>query len=352
MTSIRFSVHVDASLPSSVQASIARAMRQHMAQSAGGRGAPAGALLVAAQAVQELLQAAGVATGTKVWQVRAKVPPEVELPEGASRRNCTICLESMEPGQRCCRPPCLHAFHGDCLRQWLRQSPTCPICKLSLAEPVEGGLPPPPSMGRPRELRFRLAELAGLSARELCYIAGFLGIEVQRGAERPDLELLVLGSPKVRILASREELQALAVDRLQALLRSVGGKEFVDVMEKEELVGSLFGSGRFVQEQDSSRSDGQADVPTTSQEAPGAADVAAADASSGGASGSTQEGTGTAADAGSARAEDARGSEQESGAAAADEAEHLGSGNPGPQDGQVGPARRGGGAPSRRSAPY
>lgn len=288
MAAIHFTVHVDASLPSAVQASISQAIRQHVTATLGQQSGPVTAAALAAQAVQELLQAAGVAgAAAAARRAAATPPPEVELPPGVGRRDCAICLDEIEPGQGCCRPPCLHIFHGACLRKWLRQNPTCPVCKLCLAaprapvgrQPAAAGPGPPPAGGdagaegepvraggpaaagdgegegasggggETRQLRFRLAELSGLTARELRYVAGYLGIAVERGAERPELELTVLGSPSVRILTCREELLALAVGRLQALLRSVGVQQSVGLAEKADLVGALFGSGRFLREE-------------------------------------------------------------------------------------------------------
>lgn len=234
MAAIRFVVHLDTSSPRAVeefQETISRTIRQHIS-------AAVDQLGVTAQAMQDLLQAVGGASSTPAGPLVASMPPEVEVRESPGRGDCAICLDSLEAGQGCCRPPCLHAFHGSCLREWLRQSPTCPVCKLSLTLPT----------GREsRELRFRLPELTGLTARELRYVASYLGIAVERGAERLELELAVLGSPSVRIVACQEELLALAVSRLQALLRSVGVERTAGLAEKADLVGALFESGRFLQ---------------------------------------------------------------------------------------------------------
>lgn len=40
---------------------------------------------------------------------------------------CAICLEDMEKGNRTrTMPRCAHAFHSDCILQWLANSPLCP----------------------------------------------------------------------------------------------------------------------------------------------------------------------------------------------------------------------------------
>ncbi|UJR08649.1 hypothetical protein I4U23_012908 [Adineta vaga] len=60
---------------------------------------------------------------------------------------CSICWEKFEKA-RCL--PCGHLFHQNCLRSWLEQDTTCPICRLSLQDetsqqtPIPSPTPPPP----------------------------------------------------------------------------------------------------------------------------------------------------------------------------------------------------------------
>jgi hypothetical protein len=50
---------------------------------------------------------------------------------GAPRTRCAICLESHVSRLR--RLPCMHEFHAQCVDQWLRVEPTCPVCKHPVA---------------------------------------------------------------------------------------------------------------------------------------------------------------------------------------------------------------------------
>jgi hypothetical protein len=54
---------------------------------------------------------------------------------------CTVCLEEYEPKDVVrVLPACGHAFHAPCIDAWLRQHPTCPVCRASLrAKPSSGG---------------------------------------------------------------------------------------------------------------------------------------------------------------------------------------------------------------------
>lgn len=49
---------------------------------------------------------------------------------------CSICLDSIEEGQRCRRlpVPCGHLFHIGCIDEWLKQSVHCPLCKRSTTQ--------------------------------------------------------------------------------------------------------------------------------------------------------------------------------------------------------------------------
>lgn len=47
--------------------------------------------------------------------------------------SCTVCLEEYEAKDVVrVLPACGHAFHAACIDAWLRQHPTCPVCRASL----------------------------------------------------------------------------------------------------------------------------------------------------------------------------------------------------------------------------
>ncbi|UJR37573.1 hypothetical protein I4U23_030274 [Adineta vaga] len=74
-----------------------------------------------------------------------------DIEEKARRQNhvssseeiCAICWENFEKA-RCL--PCGHLFHQNCLRSWLEQDTSCPICRLSLQEDT----PQPTNTNTPR----------------------------------------------------------------------------------------------------------------------------------------------------------------------------------------------------------
>ena len=51
-------------------------------------------------------------------------------PDG--NRECCVCLEAQEVGDRATKLPCGHLFHTECVVQWLRKHGTCPSCRYEL----------------------------------------------------------------------------------------------------------------------------------------------------------------------------------------------------------------------------
>ena len=49
---------------------------------------------------------------------------------------CAICMIDFEVGDQMRFLPCLHAYHKDCIDDWLMRSFTCPSCM----EPVDAAL--------------------------------------------------------------------------------------------------------------------------------------------------------------------------------------------------------------------
>ncbi|VVU95598.1 Ring finger domain [seawater metagenome] len=43
--------------------------------------------------------------------------------------NCTICLENIPKNKQIYKIPCNHKFHKKCLKQWLSENLSCPICR-------------------------------------------------------------------------------------------------------------------------------------------------------------------------------------------------------------------------------
>ena len=48
------------------------------------------------------------------------------------KKNCVICLEDFKNGDKATILPCIHLFHKNCIKNWLKTQNSCPICKYKL----------------------------------------------------------------------------------------------------------------------------------------------------------------------------------------------------------------------------
>ena len=62
--------------------------------------------------------------------------PETQIEDvsklDAEKRNCTICLEDFKNKDKALILPCIHLFHKNCIKNWLKKQNNCPICKFKL----------------------------------------------------------------------------------------------------------------------------------------------------------------------------------------------------------------------------
>ncbi|XP_038984780.1 E3 ubiquitin-protein ligase CIP8-like [Phoenix dactylifera] len=52
--------------------------------------------------------------------------------DGAREERCMICLEEFDAPAAVSKTPCSHAFHSQCIIQWLEKSHLCPICRYQM----------------------------------------------------------------------------------------------------------------------------------------------------------------------------------------------------------------------------
>lgn len=93
-----------------------------------------------------------------------------------SSPDCAVCLSPFRPeAELRLLPACRHAFHAVCVDAWLRTTPTCPLCRATVAPPhpsiaalLAAEQPPPPepaaARSRDRSRRFRV-EMGSVSSR-------------------------------------------------------------------------------------------------------------------------------------------------------------------------------------------
>lgn len=55
----------------------------------------------------------------------------------AKQAACAVCLADFRDGERLrVLPPCLHAFHIDCIDAWLQSAASCPLCRAAVSDPA------------------------------------------------------------------------------------------------------------------------------------------------------------------------------------------------------------------------
>ena len=50
------------------------------------------------------------------------------------KKSCMICLEDYNNGDKATTLPCIHLFHTNCIKNWLKKQNSCPICKFKLVK--------------------------------------------------------------------------------------------------------------------------------------------------------------------------------------------------------------------------
>ena len=50
---------------------------------------------------------------------------------------CAVCRKGYEAGDALRTMPCAHAFHGECIVEWLSVSSFCPLCRFKLPTQAE-----------------------------------------------------------------------------------------------------------------------------------------------------------------------------------------------------------------------
>merc|ERR1719313_1182592 len=59
----------------------------------------------------------------------AKLVWKAEERRADTQQQCMVCLADFEDGDELRKLHCDHMFHVDCIDEWLRRSPHCPLCK-------------------------------------------------------------------------------------------------------------------------------------------------------------------------------------------------------------------------------
>ena len=49
------------------------------------------------------------------------------------KKRCSICLDNYKIGDDSIILPCIHIFHAECIKKWMKKKNSCPICKTKIS---------------------------------------------------------------------------------------------------------------------------------------------------------------------------------------------------------------------------
>ena len=84
---------------------------------------------------QNIILQKGIRKKNKDFDTIIKFLPIWEIKENKKSENnnkCTVCLYEFKLSEKITALPCLHIFHCDCIKCWLKNELTCPVCKFEV----------------------------------------------------------------------------------------------------------------------------------------------------------------------------------------------------------------------------
>ena len=58
--------------------------------------------------------------------------PIITISDNKIKEPCSICLNDFKKGEKVYFLQCIHCFHSDCLKRWIKNQVYCPKCKLKI----------------------------------------------------------------------------------------------------------------------------------------------------------------------------------------------------------------------------
>lgn len=153
-------------------------------------------------AMQRSMEESGPKVPPASERVRDALPRVVVTKEDlldATNSKCSVCLEDYRPGVRATRMLCGHLFCTGCIREWLREANSCPVCRYELATDCEDFESGRRTRMSGRTVRLRAAELRMLRISELRRLMDALGVSGEGCLERADLVRHLEGAPDVEV---------------------------------------------------------------------------------------------------------------------------------------------------------
>jgi len=180
-----------------------------------------------------------------------------------SNRECCICFDEHNLGDKVIRLPCAHIYHPHCITEWLTKHCTCPVCRYELQTDdytYEQDRTTRMSNRKPRYAKYELQRMKISDLKALCQRLNlnnnihdiFNGCG---GYTKNEIIELILNSNKIDVIASPdpieyeniEVLRKMGVGKLKKAMMEAGVFfDSKDVVEKEDMVQIFVNSGRIV----------------------------------------------------------------------------------------------------------
>ncbi|XP_077452221.1 uncharacterized protein LOC144071202 isoform X2 [Stigmatopora argus] len=86
------------------------------------------------EALLALEERQGAVVSQRLTRARIQRFPLKCFDGGGGNTRCQICFCDYERGEQLRMLPCFHDYHAQCVDRWLQENPTCPVCRVNLAD--------------------------------------------------------------------------------------------------------------------------------------------------------------------------------------------------------------------------
>ncbi|KAM3318347.1 hypothetical protein ACQJBY_035845 [Aegilops geniculata] len=115
-----------------------------------------------------------------------------QRPPAQEESQCTVCLEEYEAKDVVrVLPYCGHAFHAACIDTWLRQHPTCPICRSTTKHRAAAGTMPPVYYAVAMAAPTSSSDQSALQQADAATAAAAGAEHMDVTSTRPELEIVI-----------------------------------------------------------------------------------------------------------------------------------------------------------------
>jgi len=165
----------------------------------------------AASVVQEEMQEQGATPSASQKSIR-QLPTIVVSSEDLvdeNNRECCICFEEHNIGDKVIRLPCAHIYHSKCITEWLSRHCTCPVCRFELPtddSAYEEKRKVRMASRKPRFARYELERMVMKDLIKLC-VRLKLNNAIVGGSEKKEVIQAIVDSGKIDIIIAPEPLE-------------------------------------------------------------------------------------------------------------------------------------------------